>query len=148
MELTIVQKLDAANSAVTDLTAKLTAAQTEAADKITALETSVTALTGERDTFKAQAEKSAADLNAAQAEIGNIKAASDALALKVQGLEAKLADPSFKAAGTPGTDPVPQGGSTDKGEAVAALQAAYDKETDPVRKSEIGAQLVTKLEGK
>jgi hypothetical protein len=145
---TIVEQLSAANAAVAELTGKLTAAQTEAAAKVTSLEASVAALTGERETFKAQAEKAGVDLNAANDQLAAITGQANELTEKVKGLEARLADPSFKAAGGTGEKPVDAGGNVEAGAAIADMQAAYDKEKDPVKKSILGAKLVAKLEGK
>lgn len=145
---TIVEQLTAANTAVADLTGKLTAAQTEAAGKITALEASVTALTGERDTFKAQVEKAGVDLKAANDQLAAIKAQAGELTEKVKGLESRLADPSFQAAAAPGTKPVDAGGNTEAAAAIADLQAEYDKEKDPKAKARIREQLNAKLEGR
>jgi chromosome segregation ATPase len=131
---TIVEQLTAQTAAVADLTAKLTAAQTEAAAKVAGLEQSVQALTAERDTFKAQAEKAGVDLKAAQDQVAvSAKAIEDAGA-KVTALEARLADPSFKAAAVTGTDPVPQGQKAeDAPKTLKQLEAAYLDENDPIK---------------
>jgi hypothetical protein len=139
-EKTVVEQLAAATTTVADLTAKLTAES----GKVTALEASVKALTAERDTFKATAEKATADLTAEQGKHGvTAKALEDSTA-KVKNLEAKLADPSFKAADAGGAPVVPQGTKpASEGEpmTLAKLEAAYMAETDPVKLEALRKQI-------
>jgi chromosome segregation ATPase len=146
---TIVEQLAAANSAVADMTAKLTAAQTESAAKIGALEASVKALTDERETMKAEAVKAAEAIKAASDQAAVSAKTIEDLTAKNKALEARLADPSFKAAATTGeAQPVPTGGNAEAGVAMEALKAAYEAENDPVKKAVLGAKLVKQLEGK
>ena len=137
---TIVEQLSAEKAAVVDLTGKLTAAekaQAETAVKITALEASVQALTAERDTFKASAEKATADKVQADKTAGE-------QAERIKTLEAQLADPSYKAAGTLGEGaPVPQGGKVPDGAqlTLAQLEQAYLAESDPIKLDALRKQI-------
>jgi chromosome segregation ATPase len=136
---TVVEQLAAEKTAVADLTGKLTESAkmlTESAAKVTALEASVQALTAERDQFKASAEKATAEKATAE------KSAAD-LAAKVQTLEAQLADPSFKAASTPGADPVPQGSKVPDGKPLSLdqLEKAYLAENDPIKLEALRKQI-------
>lgn len=105
-EKTIVEQLSASAETLKIAEGKLA---TQAAT-IAALEKSVADLTAESAAHKASAEKAVADLAAMKAEADAGKAAAVEAQAKIKTLEARLADPSFKAAGAPAVPPVAEGG--------------------------------------
>lgn len=128
-EKTIVEQLAAANDAVKALESRIATEAKANADKIAALEKSVADLTASSTAHKAEAEKALADLATAKTAADVSAKSAGELTEKVKTLEARLADPSFKAASTPPVPPVAEGGKTVEPKDKKALVAEYQAES-------------------
>jgi hypothetical protein len=146
---TPIEMLTEATAQAEALTASIEAMKTEHAQAVSDLTAQVTALTGERDTLKAEAEKAATEKAAADtARAESDKAVAD-LSAKLTVAEQKLKDPALlAAAGKEAAKPVEgltggDGGSVDaKSEQLAKLEKQYAAEKDPVVKGRIRRELV------
>jgi len=136
---TVIEQLAAANEAVKDIQGK----HDEASAKVTALEKSVADISAERDSFKAQAEKAGADFKAEAEKAAASAKKNEELESKVKALEAKLADPSFKAASVSGEQSaVPVDGKTPEPQmTLAQLEKAYMTEKDPSKLASLREQI-------